>query len=198
MDMHTNILPSQIHLESPSYEYLRPAISVLIFSLRNPTLSYTQRLEERIKDLEDQLSKAAQQQQSQPPTSSSTPQNASGAQSLSSSVGSYPGGPDAGEGLTGTFRGLKVDERGVLTYHGATSFFHLPSEYAGQDSDMQNLTHPDDPLHGRRERLVNNAWQQRALEDLSEIPVSKLPPLCRGGRAAKKLMETLRNPSNIF
>lgn len=153
-------------------------IFILIFLFRNPTLSYTQRLEERIKDLEDQLAKSQaqqqnnQQQQSQPSTSASTPQHVSGVQSLSSSVGSHPGGhePGGGEGLTGTFRGLKLDERGVLTYHGATSFFHLPSDYAGQDSDMQNSAHPDDPLHGRRERLVNNAWQQRALEDLSEIP----------------------------
>lgn len=161
--------------------------------LRNPTLSYTQRLEERIKDLEDQLAKAQQTPQSA--TSANTPQNVSGAQSLSSSVGSHLG-YETGEGLTGTFRGLKLDERGVLTYHGATSFFHLPSEYAGQDSDMQNAAHPDDPLHGRRERLVNNAWQQRALEDLSEIPVSRQTSGCLSA-CDSELIEISRNPSSI-
>lgn len=85
--------------------------------------------------------------------------------------GSQPG-HESGEGLAGTFRGLKLDERGVLTYHGATSFFHLPSEHAGHEVDAPSSPHSDDPVTGRRERLVNNAWQQRALEDLSEIPVS--------------------------
>lgn len=135
---------------------------------RNPTLSYTQRLEERIKELEDQLSKA--QSQSQSP---SQPQpNLSESLGSSSHDGSHLGRGESGEGLAGTFRGLKLDERGVLTYHGATSFFHLPSEYAGHESGAPSSLHPENPLSGRRERLVNNAWQQRALEDLSEIPVS--------------------------
>lgn len=138
---------------------------------RNPTLSYTQRLEERIKELEDQVSKA----RFQPPSSSSQPQQIS-SESLAptSHDGSFLG-RESGEGLAGTFRGLKLDERGVLTYHGATSFFHLPSEYAGFESGAPNSSHPENPLSGRRERLVNNAWQQRALEDLSEIPVSSSP-----------------------
>lgn len=136
---------------------------------RNPTLSYTQRLEERIKELEHQLSKA---QPPPPPPSSSQPQQiSSGAAVLSSHDGSYLS-REPGEGLAGTFRGLKLDERGVLTYHGPTSFFHLPSEYAGQEGGPQISAPSDGPLSRRRERLVNNAWQQRALEDLSEIPVS--------------------------
>lgn len=133
---------------------------------RNPTLSYTQRLEERIKELEDQLSKSQSQALSQAqPHASERPMS-------TSFDGSYHG-HESGEGLTGTFRELKLDERGVLTYHGATSFFHLPSEYTGQEIDAPSSPLSEDPVNGRRERLVNNAWQQRALEDLSEIPVSK-------------------------
>ncbi|KUI73066.1 Nitrogen assimilation transcription factor nirA [Cytospora mali] len=129
----------------------------------NPTLSYTQRLEERIKELEDQLAKS----QSQP---ASQQQSAPSDMLPSSSRDSSHPGHEFGEGLAGTFKGLKLDEKGVLTYHGATSFFHLPSEYGRHDSEMPGPNHPEDPLYGKRERLVNNAWQQRALEDLSEIP----------------------------
>lgn len=136
---------------------------------RNPTLSYTQRLEERIKELEGQLSKSQSQATSQ------AQQNATEHPVSKPHDGSHPG-HEPGDGLAGTFRGLKLDERGVLTYHGATSFFHLPSEYAGQEVDAPSSPHPDDPVNGRRERLVNNAWQQRALEDLSEIPVSSPHP----------------------
>lgn len=132
---------------------------------RNPTLSYTQRLEERIKELEDQLSKSQSQALSQ------AQQHAS-ERPMSTSFDGAHHGHESGEGLTGTFRELKLDERGVLTYHGATSFFHLPSEYTGQEIDAPSSPLSEDPVNGRRERLVNNAWQQRALEDLSEIPVS--------------------------
>lgn len=134
--------------------------------LRNPTLSYTQRLEERIKELEEQLARS----QSTTPSQQVTPSD----RLPSSSRDSSQPGHEFGEGLAGTFKGLKLDEKGVLTYHGATSFFHLPSEYGRHDSDTPGPPHPEDPLYGKRERLVNNAWQQRALEDLSEIPVSLL------------------------
>lgn len=147
--------------------------------LRNPTLSYTQRLEERIKDLEDQLSKSQSQALSQ------TQQHAPERPASTSFDGSHLG-HESGEGLAGTFRGLKLDERGVLTYHGATSFFHLPSEYTGQETDAPSPPLSEDPMNGRRERLVNNAWQQRALEDLSEIPVSKpLNGSCAPGSPAR-------------
>lgn len=133
--------------------------------LRNPTLSYTQRLEERIKDLEEQVSKAQAQAHAPP-----QPQRGLSEGALSSSHESSIVGHES-EGLAGTFKGLKLDEKGVITYHGATSFFHLPSEYGRQSNDAPSPSNPEDPLYGKRERLVNNAWQQRALEDLSEIPV---------------------------
>jgi len=79
----------------------------------------------------------------------------------------------------GTFDGLKRDEKGGITYHGATSFFQLPSpvgrnpnERSGRGGGM----HPGflEAAGGgeRKERLVNNAWQQRAMETFSETPVS--------------------------
>ena len=128
-------------------------------------MSYTQRLEERIKDLEEQVSKAQAQAQAPP-----QPQRGLSEGALSSSHDSSLVSHES-EGLAGTFKGLKLDEKGVITYHGATSFFHLPSEYGRQSNDAPSPSNPEDPLYGKRERLVNNAWQQRALEDLSEIPV---------------------------
>lgn len=147
-----------------------PAEKIHADPLRNPTLSYTQRLEERIKDLEEQVSKAQAQAQAHAPP---PPQRGLSEGTLSSSHESSIVGHES-EGLAGTFKGLKLDEKGVITYHGATSFFHLPSEYGRQSSDAPSPSNSEDPLYGKRERLVNNAWQQRALEDLSEIPV-RLP-----------------------
>ncbi|KAF3760441.1 hypothetical protein M406DRAFT_237195, partial [Cryphonectria parasitica EP155] len=140
----------------------------------NPTLSYTQRLEERIKELEDQLSRTqpSSSLQTQPSSSLQTQHTPSERPGFPPNEGSSQRhlGRESNEGLTGTFKGLKLDERGVLTYHGATSFFHLPSEYSGPESDLQTSPYSENPLNGRRERLVNNAWQQRALENLSDIP----------------------------
>ncbi|PHH78557.1 hypothetical protein CDD80_6668 [Ophiocordyceps camponoti-rufipedis] len=118
----------------------------------NPTLSYTQRLEERIKELEDQLAGVARS----PVLASSSSQP--------SPVDSNDGPSPA---IARSFRGLKVDDKGGITYHGTTSFFNLPSDRFPSASD---LLAPADVDVRRRERLVNNAWQQRALENMSDIP----------------------------
>lgn len=65
--------------------------------------------------------------------------------------------------------GLKIDEKGGITYHGATSLFHLPSDRDKNKTD--SLSSIDSDAH-RRERLVTNAWHQRAMENLSDIPVN--------------------------
>ncbi|KAK7724378.1 hypothetical protein SLS63_008767 [Diaporthe eres] len=159
-------LTLRIATHPPTHQHLNlPRGKILADLFRNPTLSYTQRLEERIKDLEEQVSKAQAQAQAPP-----QPQRGLSEGPLSSSHDSSIAGHES-EGLAGTFKGLKLDEKGVITYHGATSFFHLPSEYGRQSSDAPSPSNPEDPLYGKRERLVNNAWQQRALEDLSEIPL---------------------------
>lgn len=77
-------------------------------------------------------------------------------------------------GLVGTFGGLKLDDKGGVTYHGATSFFQLPTD--SPQNELPNGEWWDSYLRlyeggQRRERLVNNAWQQRALETFSETPV---------------------------
>ncbi|RDA88325.1 hypothetical protein CP532_5545 [Ophiocordyceps camponoti-leonardi (nom. inval.)] len=119
----------------------------------NPTLSYTQRLEERIKELEDQLAGLAR---SPAPTSNSSQASPPLAESHDS----------PSPGIARSFRGLKIDDRGSITYHGTTSFFNLPSDRP----PASDLLAPAETDLRRRERLVNNAWQQRALENMSEIP----------------------------
>lgn len=125
---------------------------------RNPTLSYTQRLEERIKELEDQLAAIKS-----PP---------SVAASNHSSPGVWNGHdlnrhPDE-HAMTRSFMGLKIDDKGGITYHGPTSLFNLPSDPHKHKPD--SISSIDSDAH-RRERLVNNAWHQRAMENLSDIPV---------------------------
>jgi hypothetical protein len=71
---------------------------------------------------------------------------------------------------------LKLDGKGSITYHGATGFFHLPAENAiGNAHPDPRMWHNFPILQPeglqRRERLVHNAWQQRALESYSETPV---------------------------
>ncbi|KAI8691646.1 hypothetical protein NCS56_00157700 [Fusarium sp. Ph1] len=122
----------------------------------NPTLSYTQRLEERIKELEDQLAAVKS-----PP---------SVAASNHSSPGMFNGHDSSRYGdehMTRSFMGLKIDDKGGITYHGATSLFNLPSDPHKHKAD--SLSSIDSDAH-RRERLVNNAWHQRAMENLSDIP----------------------------
>ncbi|RKL13959.1 hypothetical protein BFJ68_g6776 [Fusarium oxysporum] len=123
----------------------------------NPTLSYTQRLEERIKELEDQLAAIKS-----PP---------SVAASNHSSPGVWNGHdlnrhPDE-HAMTRSFMGLKIDDKGGITYHGPTSLFNLPSDPHKHKPD--SISSIDSDAH-RRERLVNNAWHQRAMENLSDIP----------------------------
>ncbi|KAJ6438016.1 C6 transcription factor [Purpureocillium lavendulum] len=134
----------------------------------NPTRSYTQRLEGRIKELEDRLANV-----SKSPVSAAAPSHSSppviGAHNASRSPRT------ANEhGITRGFRGLKIDDRGGITYHGTTSFFNLPSDRLPVGSDY--MANNDSNIQ-RRERLVNIAWQQRALENLSDIPVRDMQSL---------------------
>ncbi|GAB0137962.1 hypothetical protein EsDP_00006212 [Epichloe bromicola] len=134
----------------------------------NPTLSYTQRLEERIKELEQQVKKLASSLPSVPGSSHPSPpppSNPDGSTQLS-----HHASDEAG--INRSFRGLEVDDKGSITYHGATSFFNLPSDRNGNAvSDISYLgSSSSDTDSQRRDRLINNAWHQRAMENLSEIP----------------------------
>ncbi|KFZ07001.1 hypothetical protein V501_06851 [Pseudogymnoascus sp. VKM F-4519 (FW-2642)] len=120
-----------------------------------PTLSYTQKLESRVEELERLVS-----QLQIPPAkeSSGSPQ---------------PGSPKPRSGLPPvSFEGLKFDNQGSITYHGATSFFHLPNAASDKPSTGIVSDDPSASLDGERirQKLVSNAWHQRALETFAETP----------------------------
>ena len=122
-------------------------------------MSYTQRLENRIRELEEELADVKNNSF----VSHCVPGNSSSGRSTQAH--SVPGHASG-------FRGLKLDEKGVITYHGATSFFHALGD---SRTSMENFQHTSTAVEDlglrKREALVTNAWQQRALENISEIPV---------------------------
>ncbi|KAG5978274.1 hypothetical protein E4U55_006312 [Claviceps digitariae] len=133
----------------------------------NPTLSYTQRLEERIKELEDQVNSLTRSPLFLIDSSHSSPPPSS-RPDVSAHTSRH--GSDE-QSINRNFQSLKVDDKGGITYHGATSFFNLPSDRNGTAvSGFPNLNSTSDIDSQRRQRLISNAWHQRAMENLSEIP----------------------------
>ncbi|KAG6145271.1 hypothetical protein E4U28_001698 [Claviceps purpurea] len=132
----------------------------------NPTLSYTQRLEERIKELEGQVNSLARSPPSRADSSHSSPPTSN----LNDPTHVSPHGSDE-HGINRNFQTLKVEDQGGITYHGANSFFHLLSDRSGTAGLETAHVNSDPDIDGqRRERLVSNAWHQRAMENLFEIP----------------------------
>lgn len=87
-----------------------------------------------------------------------------------------PADPPSGSESTtarSTFEGLKLDDKGSITFHGPTSFFQLPGDKRDEaGTGKQSSIDPRlDIGTQQRERLVNNAWQQRILENLADTPV---------------------------
>lgn len=128
---------------------------------RAPTLSYTKQLEARVAQLEDALSKRGEGEEARKATRSP-----SSAES-SASGPKIKIDPDA-EDLTRAFDGLNVENDGRVSFHGPTSLFQLPSRVL---SETANTSHYVQELEGRKERLVNNAWRERAFEQMAAMPV---------------------------
>lgn len=125
---------------------------------RTPTLSYTQRLEQRVEQLEQSLAEA--QKGSGAPGGNNNAQFAPGERADGTHDASPPRAADA----------AKLDEDEKLPFHGSTSLFQLP------DSTRVRSTDHSQPAHGTasdKESLVNNAWRQRAYEKLADIPVCR-------------------------
>ncbi|KAI5292560.1 hypothetical protein KEM52_006260 [Ascosphaera acerosa] len=81
-----------------------------------------------------------------------------------------PGGPTAAGTVDGelarSIEGLQV-ANGRVSFHGPTSLFQLPR---GLTEKQLQETYSGQAADGRKERLVNNAWRERAFEQLSTIP----------------------------
>lgn len=150
----------------------------LTTSVRTPTLAYTKQLESRVAELEAALSRLVAQEQVRPSSESASAfKNESPSSRTASSspsrrvikpVDSEAAATADRPDLAKDFEGLKVERDGRVSFHGPTSLFQLPSSAPRQSSSSPQLVQE---LGASRERLVNNAWRERAFEQMSAIPV---------------------------
>lgn len=136
-----------------------------VYSLA-PTLSYTKQLETRVAQLEDALSKFRDQQAETEARKGSSP--VSVAESSSSAGRRIKTENDDAQDLAREFDGLNVENDGRISFHGPTSLFQLPS---GVVSETATTSHFAQELEARKERLINNAWRERAFEQMAAMPV---------------------------
>ncbi|PYH92540.1 C6 transcription factor [Aspergillus ellipticus CBS 707.79] len=153
---------------SPSCSRCAARGEVCVYSLA-PTLSYTKQLEARVAQLEDALTKLRSQQQ---PLETLGRKGASPASTGESSAS--PGirnrikeEEDSERDLAGDFEGLKIEHDGRISFHGPTSLFQLPSGLLSETSTSPHLAMQ---IEGRKERLINNAWRERAFEQMATMP----------------------------
>ncbi|THC89454.1 hypothetical protein EYZ11_011096 [Aspergillus tanneri] len=69
--------------------------------------------------------------------------------------------------LARDFEGLNVEHDGRVSFHGPTSLFQLPSGALNEASNTSQLGMQQD---ARKERLINNAWRERAFEQMASMP----------------------------
>lgn len=131
---------------------------------RAPTLSYTKQLEARVAQLEDALSKVRPDGDADL-RKVSTPSSVA---ESSSSAGPRVKIESETDDLAREFDGLNVENDGRVSFHGPTSLFHLPS---GVGNDTASKSHYAQEVEGRKERLINNAWRERAFEQMAAMPV---------------------------
>ncbi|KAJ6120954.1 hypothetical protein N7523_005234 [Penicillium sp. IBT 18751x] len=132
---------------------------------RAPTLSYTKQLETRVAQLEDALSKLRGRHTEAEARKGSSP--ASVAESSSSAGRRIKTELDDAQDLAREFDGLNVENDGRISFHGPTSLFQLPS---GVASETASTSHYAQELEARKERLINNAWRERAFEQMAVMP----------------------------
>lgn len=134
--------------------------SLLLTSSRNPTLSYTQRLEVRVRQLEDRLQK--QSSAPQLPDVAST-----GDQTAKSNDEGF---------ASSRYERLMTDDTGKVSFHGPTSILNLPLRPERNSGDVVFTTREPESerVEQWREHLVTNAWAQRAVEALSTEEVGDI------------------------
>lgn len=70
--------------------------------------------------------------------------------------------------LAHDIEGLRIEDDGRISFHGPTSLFQLPS---GLAREQTSAFHTPPGLDRRRERLITNAWRERAFEQYTTIQV---------------------------
>ncbi|KAL4893701.1 fungal-specific transcription factor domain-containing protein [Aspergillus ambiguus] len=153
---------------SPSCSRCAARGETCVYSLA-PTLSYTKQLEARVAQLETALSDLRSHSSSS--TDLLPPKDASPASPHDSSSKSPNARTRVQEDdppdLTQSFEGLNVEHDGRVSFHGPTSLFQLPSGALTGASATSQLALQ---LETRKERLVNNAWRERAYEQMASMP----------------------------
>ena len=127
-------------------------------------------MESRVAQLEEALAKFRSQQPSDTELRKATsPASTSGGSSASLSVRQRAIKEEEGseQDLSQDFEGLKVETDGRISFHGPTSLFQLPSGVP----ETSSVFPLGMELGARKERLINNAWRERAFEQLAAMPV---------------------------
>ncbi|KAL4934516.1 putative C6 transcription factor [Aspergillus undulatus] len=149
---------------SPSCSRCAARGTECVYSLA-PTLSYTKHLERRVAELEDALAKSRGQPAEGSPSSSAATASEAGLNSRSTNNKEGSTGDD--QDLSRDFEGLKVEHDGRVSFHGPTSLFQLPSGVLNPAASNPQLSVQ---VGERKERLVNNAWRERAIEQMATMP----------------------------
>ncbi|KAL4949010.1 fungal-specific transcription factor domain-containing protein [Aspergillus filifer] len=130
-----------------------------------PTLSYTKQLERRVAELEDALAK--HRGYPVPDAAEGSPSSSAATASESRSLTHREANADDDQDISRDFEGLKVEHDGRVSFHGPTSLFQLPSgALNAATSGFQASVQTGE----RKERLVNNAWRERAIEQMAAMP----------------------------
>lgn len=141
-------------------------------SSRAPTLSYTKQLEARVAQLEDALAKVRGQRSSDTEGRKGGSPSSAGESSSSPRPRTRIKEEEENEpNLASDIDGLRIEHDGRISFHGPTSLFQLPSGALSETSSSTNLAME---LEGRKERLINSAWRERAFEQLASMPVGGL------------------------
>lgn len=127
-------------------------------------------------ELEDVLAKYRNEQSRDVAEGSPSSATSTGESSLNSRIFNRKGNDtDDDQDLSRDFEGLKVEHDGRVSFHGPTSLFQLPSGALNPAASGSQLAAQ---AGERKERLVNNAWRERAIEQMATMPVCQYnPPL---------------------
>jgi hypothetical protein len=129
-----------------------------------------------VTELEDALAKLRNQQP--PETTEGTPSSVASTEASSSYKPSSRKDEEPGQDqdLARDFEGLNVEHDGRISFHGPTSLFQLPSGALNSAASSSQLAMQ---AGERKERLIKNAWRERAIEQMATMPVrvnDAIPP----------------------
>jgi hypothetical protein len=129
-----------------------------------------------VAELEDALAKLRNQQPLD--TTEGTPSSVASTETNANHKPSSRKEEEPGQdlNLARDFEGLNVEHDGRISFHGPTSLFQLPSGALNPAASSSQLAVQ---AGERKERLIKNAWRERAIEQMATMPVrinDAIPP----------------------